>query len=499
MRTLSFARATILGAATPVELIRSLASRDLRRGFPKYYRSRFRVGLADVVGALVLTRTRPTRVISAVGVSVVSARLWWTSRSGWGSNVGLPPGRVASGSRAVHDPEHFTEATKRYGTVFKTNHFDEPAVCLMGMENATAIFRENADALEPMTLAFNQYVPGGLVRWKGGQEHADYRRLFQHIFGQHLVRSNELVFESSIDRMLEEMCAQPGGMGVRPILHIPNMVFEAWTELFFGISPTDPVYREVAALYDTIDVTQLNQPDRMIEALQRLENLLDAQETGNTNCALEALRTRIGDPRLETAMIRNLIFTLDMTRTDIGGLLMWALYHAATNGHVLDELASQLQLDNNPYTTQSLANRMVSETLRLEQSEHLFRRAGRDIAIGDYRAPAGWLVRVCTQESHRNPEIFADPSRYDPDRFLDPSWNAAEYAPFGIDGHSCIGEALTRRFTSTLLVRLARGYDVVVTDDGERQMGEFQHWAPNDDFHIRLTSRASDIQSPGPS
>jgi len=454
------------------------------------------VGVANVAIASMLTRTRRARLISSLGLAGVSARLWWTSRSDWGSKVGLPPGRVGSGSRAVHDPQHFTEAAQRYGTVFKTNHFDEPAVCLMGMEDAASIFTEHADALEPMPLAFNRYVPGGLVRWKGGQEHADYRRLFQHVFGQHLVRSNEHVLESSIDRMLDEISTQSGSTGVRPILHIPNMVFEAWTQLFFGISPTDTDYREVAALYDTIDVTRLNNPDRMVEALQRLENMLDAKQTADTDCALEALRTRIGDPRLETAMVRNLIFTLDMTRTDISGLLTWALYHAATNGHVLDQLASEIRHGEDLYTTHSLANRMVSETLRLEQSEHLFRRAGRDIEIGDYRAPAGWLVRVCTQESHRNPEVFADPDRYDPDRFLDPSWNAAEYAPFGIDGHSCIGEALTRRFTSVLLVRIARSYDVVVTNDGPLEMGEFQHWTPSDDFRIRLVSREADSPPP---
>ena len=110
--------------------------------------------------------------------------------------------------------------------------------------------------------------------------------------------------------------------------------------------------------------------------------------------------------------------------------------------------------------------------------------------------PPGWLVRVCTQESHRDPSLFDDPNRYDPDRFLRPSWSAAAYAPFGIDGHSCIGEALTRRFTSMLLVRLARSYDIVVTADGPLQMGEFQHWTPSDDFRIRLVSRAASSQSP---
>ena len=103
--------------------------------------------------------------------------------------------------------------------------------------------------------------------------------------------------------MLDEISTQSRSTGVRPILHIPSMVFDAWTQLFFGISPIDPDYPEVAALYDTIDVTQLTQPDRMVEALRRLENLLQERPTNNTQCALEALRTRIGDPRLETYFI----------------------------------------------------------------------------------------------------------------------------------------------------------------------------------------------------
>ncbi len=62
-RALAFARATVLAAATPVELLRSLASKDLRRGFPKYYRSRLRMGVANVATASVLTQTRRARLI----------------------------------------------------------------------------------------------------------------------------------------------------------------------------------------------------------------------------------------------------------------------------------------------------------------------------------------------------------------------------------------------------------------------------------------------------
>lgn len=447
--------------------------------------------MANITAAAILAQRRLTRAASAIGVGALAGSLAWRSRSSWGTEAGLPPGRLLTGSQAVHDPDHFSSGATRYGSIFKTNHFDEPAVCIIGMADATRLFEEQSEALDVMPLAFNKFVPGGLVRWKEGREHDDYRRLFQHIFGQHLIRSNAGVLEASIDRMLEEI-HRSGANGTNPMLHLPKMVFEAWVELFFGIATTDARYSEISALFDTIDVSKLNDPSRMVSALDRLENLLETVTMDGPPCALNILRARVGDPHLESSMIRNLIFTLDMTRTDIAGLMQWAVFHAATNPGYLDELAKDQQTSSARLDKNSLANRMVMETLRLEQSEHLFRRTRKELRVGPYRVPSGWLVRVCTQESHRDPSLFYDPGRYDPDRFLDPSWNAAAYAPFGIDGHSCIGEALTRRFTSMLLVRLARGYDVEVTNVGVRQMSKHQHWSPSGDFSLRLVRRADE-------
>ncbi len=487
-RTLAFAKGIARGAATPVELARSVLSPDLKRGFPKYYRARRRIVAANGIAVWMFAQNRRARAVASLGVGTLAASLAWKSRSDWGVAGGLPPGRVLTGSRAVHDPDHFFSAASRYGSVFKTNHFDEPAVCLIGMADAAQLFREQHESLDVVPLAFNQFVPGGLVRWKEGQAHDEYRRLFQQVFGQHLIRSNERVLEASADRMLDNVHQLSLHGDVSPAHHLPGMVFEAWAELFFGIAPTAPLFAEVSDLYDTIDVSKLHDPERMICALERLEQVLQTVGANDGDCALNILRSRIGDPHLEPSMIRNLIFTLDMTRTDVAGLMQWALFHAATNSGVLDALAEEAKHGPASTDTHSLANRMVSETLRLEQSEHLFRRTREELRVGRYRAPPGWLVRVCTQESHRDPSLFPDPDRYDPDRFLRPTWKAAAYAPFGIDGHSCIGEALTRRFTSTLLVRLALRFHVEVTNGGTRQMSEHQHWSPGD-FRLRLTPR----------
>ena len=56
---------------------------------------------------------------------------------------------------------------------------------------------------------------------------------------------------------------------------------------------------------------------------------------------------------------------------------------------------------------------------QLAQSEYLFRRANNAIQFRGVVIPAGWLVRVCIREIHRDPAVFTNPDRFDPDRFLD--------------------------------------------------------------------------------
>ena len=77
----------------------------------------------------------------------------------------------------------------------------------------------------------------------------------------------------------------------------------------------------------------------------------------------------------------------------------------------------------------SLAARIIAETLRLEQSEYIVRVARRPLSVGGFRIPAGWLLRLCVRESHRDPTAFTDPDRFDPDRFPGPATRSALLRP----------------------------------------------------------------------
>lgn len=60
----------------------------------------------------------------------------------------------------------------------------------------------------------------------------------------------------------------------------------------------------------------------------------------------------------------------------------------------------------------------VDETTRTKPSADIaIRLAEKDIEIGDYVIPEGWVVFLSAEVSHFLPEVFANPERYDPMRF----------------------------------------------------------------------------------
>ncbi len=136
----------------------------------------------------------------------------------------------------------------------------------------------------------------------------------------------------------------------------------------------------------------------------------------------------------------------------------------------------------------ALADRVVSETLRLAQSEYLWRRASRDIEFRGVVIPAGWLVRVSLRELHRDPAHFEHPDEFDPDRFADGRCGRSVYSPFGMDQHACLGEPFTRTTARIFATELARGYDYETVRDGPVEMSIERHWAPNSRWRVALAS-----------
>ncbi len=96
----------------------------------------------------------------------------------------------------------------------------------------------------------------------------------------------------------------------------------------------------------------------------------------------------------------------------------------------------------------------VEEILRIDDPFVSNRRtATRDVNLGGEHIPAGAVVLLNWTAANRDPLVFGDPDRYDPEG------HAPENLVFGIGPHECPGRSLTlmelRVITEELLGRTA--------------------------------------------
>jgi cytochrome P450 len=107
-------------------------------------------------------------------------------------------------------------------------------------------------------------------------------------------------------------------------------------------------------------------------------------------------------------------------------------------------------------------DRVVKEVLRLFPSGPIFDRdAIEDVEIGGHVIPRGTTVLISPYAMQRDARYFADPERFDPDRWLTPqAKNVSRYAyfPFGGGPRICIGASFATMESVLLLARLAQGW-----------------------------------------
>lgn len=106
---------------------------------------------------------------------------------------------------------------------------------------------------------------------------------------------------------------------------------------------------------------------------------------------------------------------------------------------------------------------VLRETLRLFPAAWvLAREAVEDDELRGYRVPRGTVLVICPLAAHRLPELWPEPERFDPERFIrDPSlWSGGarsfSYLPFGAGPHVCIGGHLAMTEATIVLAILCQ-------------------------------------------
>jgi cytochrome P450 len=392
-------------------------------------------------------------------------------------------------------PTIHRERALRYGPVFATNQFDRPTACLFGTAASAEFLRTHADAIERAPQGVYRFVPGGFLRRMRGAEHKHERAQLGAALPPRLVEELAPSLRAGFDAMLQQL-AGAGGTGALARPAIDRTVFALVRHAFFGVPVDSPLLAALRRHHDTIDpLNRRDTSDADIEAAFRaLEQLIathaDERSTsgGLPPCALREVLRRHPGALADSHTMRTLLLFAHNGSYDVTGLITWIWKMLSDHRTWVDALRADFAAGPVPGPG-SLADHLVSETLRMTQAEYLNLMVGREIHHDGYVIPRGWGLRVCVTENHRDPAVFEDPDEFRPDRWARRSYSRVEYAPFGLDDHFCLGENLARTIARAFVAALASGYDWDVLDDGPREMSGRQHWAPSSRFRVAVTPR----------
>ncbi|WP_197367996.1 cytochrome P450, partial [Streptomyces clavuligerus] len=126
--------------------------------------------------------------------------------------------------------------------------------------------------------------------------------------------------------------------------------------------------------------------------------------------------------------------------------LAWALHLLDRNPGVAERLHHEVDtvLDGRPATHDDLARleltaRVITETLRIwPPSWMTMRTVTTDTELGGHHLPAGTAVIYSPYLIHHRADLYPDPERFDPDRWLTEQPRDA-YIAFGAGARKCIG------------------------------------------------------------
>ncbi|UPX12671.1 uncharacterized protein EKO05_0003212 [Ascochyta rabiei] len=168
------------------------------------------------------------------------------------------------------------------------------------------------------------------------------------------------------------------------------------------------------------------------------------------------------------------------TTSDTLMFLIWSLSRPEHRG-IQEKLRNEVRaLSNDSLNAEGIpnvevadklpfVNAVIKETLRLfsplPASEP--RTSQIPTVIEGYTIPARTVVSVSPYSLHRNSEVFAEPLKFNPDRWLDPCENIAEmnrwFWAFSSGGRMCIGLNLAMAEMTTLVAALYRKYATTTT------------------------------------
>ncbi|XP_031342172.1 uncharacterized protein LOC116170124 [Photinus pyralis] len=170
----------------------------------------------------------------------------------------------------------------------------------------------------------------------------------------------------------------------------------------------------------------------------------------------------------------------DTTASGISFTLYCLSKHPYAQVQVVEELRTIFSGDKSRESTYQDLQEMkylemvIKESMRLYPPVPLFSRILNESAsFNGALLPQGFVCALYVLQLHRNPDIFPDPEKFDPDRFLPENSKSRPpyaYVPFSAGLRNCIGQRFAILEMKATISKILRNFEILPVPDHEPQL-----------------------------
>ena len=219
--------------------------------------------------------------------------------------------------------------------------------------------------------------------------------------------------------------------------------------LLLGPEPGPRVLGPSAAAIDRVD-------ELIYREIAERRGAEDVEERDDVLSMLIAARHEDGSPMSDEEMRDELLTLLVAGHETTATSLSWAVERLTRHPDKLERLRAEVLEGREEYLTAT-----IQETLRLRPVISIvLRRLTEPVEIGGYELPAGVSVAPCVYLVHRNPEVYPEPQRFLPERFLDNPPGTYTWIPFGGGVRRCLGASFAQFEMAVVLKELVKRHQI---------------------------------------
>jgi len=281
---------------------------------------------------------------------------------------------------------------------------------------------------------------------------------------------------------------------------MPNITLQIILQVVFGITPGER-YQKLKKLLSNLldDITTplysslfffppLQQDwgrwslwGNYLQRKQKIDDLVYA-EIAERRLANDILRTDIlsllmsakdengqgmNDAELKDQLISLLLLGYETT----AGVLSWLFCLIHSHPQVKEKIIQELNsLGNNPQpaeiTQMPYLSAVCQETMRIHPIALICtpRMAKEQLEISGYEYASGTIFVPCIYLAHRRSQVYTEPEKFLPERFLNQKYSPTEYLPFGGGYRGCIGSAFSMYEMKLVLATILLQFQLELVD-----------------------------------